>query len=364
MPSASFFARPTPSQTMPEEVVQSAPAEDVVMAETATGQEAEGQAAGGTSSVEDPSASKSQADEVQVAETDQGVLTRQPEDPLEHMIECLNAKYPDGPLKADPAQEARTETATAAEAEDKVAVCDTGAAATTLTSESRTEEAQPADDEAKIEPDAKADPEPPSEVNIEPDAKAEPEPPSRTEDQADVEATAADALAGTGPAAPASVGAVSNVSRSSTNYEELLDLPISALDSLPDFSSSDGSDEGKLRKRGKKRKHKKEKKEKKEKSHGPPADAPTPSRAGAKKAKKDKDHDAGHKKERYVQKVANAVDEYIASHSNSWTASLLRLEIAEANGWENNKEFENIVKSALVSLGFTKGGARVVPGAK
>mmetsp|Transcript_150538 Transcript_150538/g.262268 ORF Transcript_150538/g.262268 Transcript_150538/m.262268 type:complete len:577 (-) Transcript_150538:116-1846(-) len=266
MPSASFFSRPTPSQTMPEEVVQSAPAEDVVMAETATGQEAEGQAAGGTSSVEDPSASMSQADEVQVAETDQEVLTRQPEDPLEHMIECLNAKYPNGPLKADPAQEARTETATAAEAEDKVAVCDAGAAATTLTSESRTEEAQPADDEAKIEPDAKADPEPPSEVNIEPDAKAEPEPPSRTEDQADVEATAADALAGTGPAAPASVGAVSNVSRSSTNYEELLDLPISALDSLPDFSSSDGSDEGKLRKRGKKRKHKKEKKEKKEKA--------------------------------------------------------------------------------------------------
>mmetsp|Transcript_51530 Transcript_51530/g.96570 ORF Transcript_51530/g.96570 Transcript_51530/m.96570 type:complete len:499 (-) Transcript_51530:100-1596(-) len=99
MPSASFFVRPTPSQTMPEEVVQSAPAEDVVMAETATGQEAEGQAAGGTSSVEDPSASMSQADEVQVAETDQGVLTRQPEDPLEHMIKCLNTKYPNGPLK-------------------------------------------------------------------------------------------------------------------------------------------------------------------------------------------------------------------------------------------------------------------------
>jgi len=163
--------------------------------------------------------------------------------------------------------------------------------------------------------------------------------------------------------------------------DELLDLPLSAVRSFelsPCSSDSESGTDSEVCSPGKenygqeqgqnaevrspRKKQKKEKKhKKKDKRH---KRKPRLIRNNTKGSSARRGHKDGssipHKKDGMKQKVLNAVAEYIDDHGDNWTASLMREEISEKYGWENNGDFIGKVKVALKSLGMSElGGNRL-----
>jgi len=167
-----------------------------------------------------------------------------------------------------------------------------------------------------------------------------------------------------------------------SSQDDLLDLPLSAsrvrsfeLSASESDSESDSEADGDIgqiptpgrvlssdkKQKKKDKKHKKEGKRRKRK----PRLINLPSRVSKTaytKAAKEKDWSSilqkkdGGKRE----KVLKAVAEYIEEKGDSWTSSLMREEISEKYGWDNNNEFTTSVKIALGSLGISgSGGNRV-----
>lgn len=170
-----------------------------------------------------------------------------------------------------------------------------------------------------------------------------------------------------------------------TRREELdLDLPLSNLRSF-ELSSDSGSDSGsdseadvkencenvegyaqnsvptpmrdrdaEKKEKKEKRKHKKEKKEKKAKRHKrKPRLINTKTKAGHRLKDKDASGGAVVKKDGMRQKVLKAVAEYIEEHGDTWKMSMMREEISEKHGLENNADFTMNVKIALNNLGIS-----------
>lgn len=152
--------------------------------------------------------------------------------------------------------------------------------------------------------------------------------------------------------------------------EDLLDLPLSAVGSfeLSDGSTSESEEDseaaGKENSKNKgrsaeeieRRKAKKEKKQKKKdkKKKRKPRLINTKTKADYSR-RRDKDVTKP-PKDGMRQKVLHAVAEYIEANADTWTASVMREELCEKNGWESNAEFVTSVKTALQSLGMGSGG--------
>lgn len=62
--------------------------------------------------------------------------------------------------------------------------------------------------------------------------------------------------------------------------------------------------------------------------------------------------------DRFRWTVFLAVKQYISQHTGTWTLSLMRLELCEEKGWENNTRVDNAIRASLLKLGFSALGAQ------
>mmetsp|Transcript_68718 Transcript_68718/g.109030 ORF Transcript_68718/g.109030 Transcript_68718/m.109030 type:complete len:187 (-) Transcript_68718:96-656(-) len=60
----------------------------------------------------------------------------------------------------------------------------------------------------------------------------------------------------------------------------------------------------------------------------------------------------------FMKNVFLAVKAYTDANPTDWTASLMRNDISEENGWENDNRFADLVKASLLKLGFRSNGAQ------
>lgn len=59
----------------------------------------------------------------------------------------------------------------------------------------------------------------------------------------------------------------------------------------------------------------------------------------------------------YKRDVFLAVKAHTEKHAGSWTASMMREDIANENNWENTDRLVNVVKASILKLGFSSLGA-------